>query len=95
MGGGEFLADPRSQKIFACGGPKIVFLMLLKLKIYRLRRAKNHVLCVFRPKMFSPAAGTQRTWFPKTFFAGVGTRFCYSHNDLAATRIQFQAFSRV
>ena len=66
MGGG-ILIRPRSQKIFACGGPKIVFLMFLKLKIFSLRRAKNHVLCVFRPKIFSPAAGTQQTWLSKTF----------------------------
>ena len=55
------------QKIFACGGPKIVFFVFLKLKIFRLRRAKNHVLCVFRSKIFSPAAGTHQTWFLKTF----------------------------
>ena len=58
---GGILSRPRSQKIFACGGPKIVFLVFLKLKIFRLRRAKNHVLCVFRSKIFSPAAGTHQT----------------------------------
>ena len=92
---GGILSRPRSQKIFACGGPKIVFLVFLKLKIFRLRRAKNHVLCVFRPHIFSTVAGTQQTWFSKTFFTGVGTRFCYSQNDLAAARMQFQVFSRV
>ena len=28
-------------------------------------------------------------------FTGIGTRFCYSQNDLVAARMQFHVFSRV
>ena len=59
MGGYSY--PTQISKIFACGGPKIVFLVFLKLKIFRLRRAKNHVLCVFRVIIFPPAAGIQKT----------------------------------
>ena len=55
MGGYSY--PTQISKIFACGGPKIVFFVFLKLKFFRLRRAKNHVLCVFRTIIFPPAAG--------------------------------------
>ena len=67
---GGILSRPRSQKIFACGGPKIVFLVFLKLKIFRLRRAKNHVLCVFRPKKFLACGGHPPNLVFKNVFYG-------------------------
>ena len=89
---GGILSRPRSQKIFACCGPKNVFLMFLMLKNFRLRRAKNHVLCVVSPKIFSPAAGTHSNLVFKNVFTSVGMRLCHSQNDLAAARTQFQVF---
>ena len=66
MGGYSY--PTQISKNFACGGPKIVFFVFLKLKIFRLRRAKNHVLCVFRTIIFPPAAGIQQNVFPESFY---------------------------
>ena len=68
MGGYSY--PTQISKNFACGGPKIVFFVFLKLKIFRLRRAKNHVLCVFRPKNFLTCGGQPPNLVFKNVFYG-------------------------
>ena len=60
---GGTLIRPQSQKIFACGGQKIVFFVFLEQKNFRLRRAKNRVLYVFGDKNFP-----QKKAGPKSFY---------------------------
>ena len=65
--GGYSYPGPDPKKISACGGPKIAFLVFLKLKIFRLRRAKNHVLYVFSAKNFSACGGHTTNLVSKEF----------------------------